>query len=230
MNKSKILFIICEGTTDEVTFHRPLSNYLSSGETLIKVVTTQGDIAYTKKIDKNNCKKYVKQIVDDFKEKMFLYSTDFLGIIHFVDTDGAFMNQSHIIDGTSSSFTDSTFITASKKSVIARFTRKKEIYEELVKITSINKIPYYKFFFSRNLEHALYDLPQATLHEKITLSNMFEEKYKSDALGLEEFLQSLMNDVPNDYNESWNYIFQDDNSIKRCSNSYLLLKILKNLS
>lgn len=226
---NKVLFIICEGASDDVTIHNPLVNYLSLDNKMIKVVTTKGDIAYNKNITSKNCKSYIKRIVDDFKEKMFLYSSDFISIIHLVDTDGAFMEEENIIEeglGTKNTFVNDTLYTASKKSMTKRFKQKKEVYEELLKIPSISKIPYYKFFFSRNLEHALYDLPNASLQEKITLSKSFDLKYKMDKIGFSEILKSILFEVPLDYMESWEYIFKDNNSVKRCSNVFLLLELL----
>lgn len=231
--QKKVLFIICEGATDDVTLHRPLTNFINDLNKYIKVEITNGDVAYTKNINSDTCVKYIKKIIDDFREKMFLLPTDIIGIIHFIDTDGAFMNTYNIVSagyGIKNTFIDDTLLTASKSSTTALFTKKKEVYQKLVSTEKIGTINYYKFFFSRNLEHALYDIPSATLDEKITLSKQFEYTYQNDSDGFVSFLKDVLFDVPNDYNKSWEYIFLDNNSVKRCSNAYLMFDILnKNL-
>lgn len=231
--QKKVLFIICEGATDDVTLHRPLTNFINDLNKYIKVEITNGDVAYTKNINSDTCVKYIKKIVDNFREKMFLLPTDIIGIIHFIDTDGAFMNTDNIVSagyGIKNTFIDDTLLTASKSSTTALFTKKKEVYQKLVSTEKIGTINYYKFFFSRNLEHALYDIPSATLDEKITLSKQFEYTYQNDSDGFKSFLKDVLFDVPNDYNKSWEYIFLDNNSVKRGSNAYLMFDILnKNL-
>ena len=58
----------------------------------------------------------------------------------------------------------------------------------------------------------------------------FEYTYQNDSDGFVSFLKDVLFDVPNDYNKSWEYIFLDNNSVKRCSNAYLMFDILnKNL-
>jgi exosome complex RNA-binding protein Rrp42 (RNase PH superfamily) len=61
-NKRKILFIICEGTSDDVTLHRSIDNFINSGIRYIKVETTDGDMAYKENISEENCIEYVNNI------------------------------------------------------------------------------------------------------------------------------------------------------------------------
>lgn len=232
MKEAKVLLIICEGMSDDVTIHRPIAHFVNQNDMLIKVETTFGDIAYKKNINESNCVKHIQQIVDDFKMKMFLSYNDFWAIIHLVDTDGAFMNEENIIESkisTKNIFEENTLITSSIKSTKKQFQNKKKIYQKLFSISQIKNIPYYKFYLSRNLEHALYDLPNATLDEKIKLSRQFDARYKEDCVEFEAFLKEVLFSIPSNYQESWEYIFKDNNAIKRGTNLYILLQILKTL-
>ena len=51
--------------------------------------------------------------------------------------------------------------------------------------------------------------------------------YKQDAISFENKLKEIMYEIPNDYDESWNYIFTNNNSIKRCSNISLIFDMIK---
>lgn len=230
MTTSKVLFVICEGRSDDVTLHRALRNYVKALDLNIKVEVTEGDFVYKKDVDENTCVAYLEEMVNDFKNRMFLYSSDFYGIIHIIDTDGAFIDPAIIEDDNNVNgykFTATRLLTPNRAETLKQFAKKRQIYESLLHIDQISNIPYRKFYFARNLEHALYDIPHATTKEKIELSNQFDKLYQNDANGFEKTLKAVRFNVPNDYHASWDYIFINNNSMYRCSNIWLLLEMLK---
>lgn len=230
MMESKILFVICEGRSDDVTLHRALRNYVKSLNLNVKVEVTDGDFVYKKDVDENTCVAYLEDLIGDFKSRMFLYASDFYGIVHIVDTDGAFIDASIIEDNNDVSgykFTTTRLLTPNRMETIKQFTKKWRIYQKLQELTMIDNIPYKKFYFSRNLEHALYDLPHATTKEKIALSNQYDALYQNDAQGFKESLKAIRFNIPEDYTASWEYIFSNNNSMRRGSNLWLLLEMLK---
>ena len=91
----------------------------------------------------------------------------------------------------------------------------------------VGNVKYYKYFFSRNLEHALYDKPNATQCEKVELSDAFDERYKSNKDAFYNIIKSITFDIPIDYEQSWAFVFENDNSLKRGSNLVLLLNKIK---
>lgn len=229
-SKQKILFLICEGDSDDITLHRSLKNYFGQYVKNIIVEVTDGDLAYRDDINDENCIKHVEKIINDHKKKNYLFCTDYIAVAHIIDTDGAFMNQTNIIEDISLStnkFENEQLFTNSKEFMVERFKKKKAIYSKLFETDSICGIKYYKFYFSRNLEHALYGVENATKEDKIRLSNSFDETFKHDAINFEHKLKEIMNEIPDNYNESWNYIFSDNNSIKQCSNISIIFDLIK---
>lgn len=229
-SEKKILFVICEGDSDDITLHRSLKNYFGQYVKNLIVEVTEGDLAYKGNVTKVNCDKYVEKILNKHKEKNYLLWSDYLMIVHIIDTDGAFIDPTSVIEDPTldyNKFLDDKLFTNKKDIMIDRFKKKTSIYEKLLSISSIYGIKYYKFYFSRNLEHALYGVENASVNDKIRLSNSFDELYKQDAINFENRLREIMFEVPNDYNESWNYIFSDNNSVKRCSNISLIFEMIK---
>lgn len=192
----------------------------------------RGDIAYNKGINEYNCIHCVEKIVNEHKKKNYLLSSDYIAVVHIIDTDGAFMNKINIVENallSSNKFEKDKLFTNNRTFMIDRFERKKIIYTKLYETNIISGIKYYKFYFSRNLEHALYGIENATVEEKIKLSNSFDKTYNSDAKKFEKKMKDMMNEIPNDYNESWNYIFSDNNSIKKCSNISIIFDLIKQI-
>lgn len=228
--KKKVLLVICEGLSDDVTIHKALNNFAKKQVERIQVEITDGDIAYKEDIDEDNCVEKVVQIVKNFKTKNFLYATDFFAVVHIIDTDGVFMRDSSIIEDKnveSPIFSGNNLLTPNKELTIERFHKKQKIYKKLLEKETIENVKYFKFYFSRNLEHALYDKPNATMSEKIALSNEFDKIYREDAEGFYSIMNSMLFAVPNDYIKSWEYILTNDNSINRCSNFIVLLDMIR---
>lgn len=226
----KVLYIICEGDSDDITLHSSLGNYFRQRVSNIKVEITNGDIAYKDNINSKNCVDYIEKLVTDHKKKYFLFNTDFIAIVHIIDTDGAFIESSSIVQNNSierNVFSNGKLHTNNKEYMSKRFDKKKDIYKTLYHTDMICGIKYYKFYFSRNLEHALYGIENASLSLKKELSNSFDEKYSSSAEDFEKKLKETMNNVPCDYEKSWDYIFESSNSTERCSNISILLEVVK---
>ena len=71
-NKPKILFLICEGDSDDITLHRSLKNYFGQYVKNIIVDVTDGDLAYRDDINDENCIKHIEKIVIEHKKKNYL--------------------------------------------------------------------------------------------------------------------------------------------------------------
>ena len=67
--KKKVLLVISEGVSDDVTIHKALNNFAKQHVEQIHVEITDGDIAYKEDVDENNCVERVLQIVKNFKKR-----------------------------------------------------------------------------------------------------------------------------------------------------------------
>lgn len=230
MNRTKFLLIICEGTTDKVTLYLPTKNFVDQNKLTIKTEITHGDVALKDNATVESCQKEIKKIIDYYKRAYSLMADDFFGVYHIIDTDGAFIEKDiykeadryFIDEATEIIFTND--IEKSKK----LHSQKKKIYACLSSLGEIANVNYKVLFFSRNLEHTLYDKPNCTNCEKINLSKEFESLYENDANEFYKLIDNCAFSVPKNYNDSWKYIMSDTNSIHRGENYIIMLNDLKN--
>jgi len=74
------------------------------------------------------------------------------------------------------------------------------------------------YYFSCNLEHVLHDEQNLDDNLKSRYSYDFEDKYYGRELEFKSFIQDSIFSVKGDYNETWNFIKSDNNSLNRFSN------------
>lgn len=225
-NDNKLILVICEGNSDDITLHKSLQNYVGSKVKNLDVKVINGDLAYKEGINKNNCEEYLNKIIIEFIKKHHIFITDLKMIVHIIDTDCAFIEIDNIIEaldiGEYPIIKDEFYLTSKYDEIIIRFKNKKEIYENLAFKKEFRNVPYYVYYFSRNLEHAIHNKLSVSKKEKIELACLFDKTYNKDVDGFKKCLNDILFSIPNNYDESWNYIL-GNNSFKRCSNLVLLL-------
>ena len=96
---------------------------------------------------------------------------------------------------------------------------------------TIKNFKYRLFYFSRNLEHVLFDEQNPADDEKFQEVDNFLNNL---TVPLEEFLKEHMHSVPEveleeQYKESWLYIRQNIASLQRNTNVPLLFEYLKEI-
>ena len=76
-----------------------------------------------------------------------------------------------------------------------------------------------------DLEHVLYDeLEDFSDEEKWDMSDAFAEQYEGKIEEFVEFISSADVAVSGTYQETWNYIEKDKNSLNRNSNMHLIFE------
>ena len=156
---------------------------------------------------------------------------DLAQIIHVVDLDGAFVPGSCIRQSSSAGACyGEDFIEATNVPDMLRRNRVKSAsLKKLVGAAVVRggrrEIPYSVYFVSRNLEHALYGFSREMSDaEKERLSIAFGVKYSRDSEGFAKLLSSADVRVPGEsYADTWKYVQQGTNSLKRGSNLHLLI-------
>ena len=229
---NKLLLLIVEGRSDKTTLYLPLKNYIKANKLSINAEITNGDLSLKENSSKEFVLKTIEEIINTYKSNYSLFPSDFYKVVHIIDTDGCFVNDNSIykLSPTSSYYIDdnNTFIYSSNiNSSIKINSIKREIYKYLSNIDTISNVPYECLFFSRNLEHALYNKPNCSIQEKINYSDKFESEYATDKEGFYNKISESTFDCPLTYKESWDFIFCESNSLKRNSNVILLLNELK---
>lgn len=107
-------------------------------------------------------------------------------------------------------------------SIISRNDKKSKILNCLSTMTSMykgkNSVPCHMYYMSCNLDHVLYNEQNAEDSRKVELANDFQDKYIDNPDEFVTFMSNSSFTVLGDYNETWNFIKRDLNSLNRYSN------------
>lgn len=146
-------------------------------------------------------------------------------IIHIIDTDGAFVDNCHIVEDRSLPehifIYSTTDIKAQKRHApITRNKYKSATVRAMIKIDEISSIPYSVYFMSCNLDHVLYDemnLPKDGT-EKNRKARIIRKKFTGNPQGYLDYLKEVSFLSSYSYRESWIYIQKGLHSLNRHTN------------
>lgn len=170
-----------------------------------------------------------------------LYPKDITEIIQIVDLDGAYISNEQIIYTENPNgedkpyYSENNILTTNVDSMIDRNKRKQDNLNYLSSVTELHvkqkKIKYSVFFFSSNLDHFLYDDANLPVHEKTIKADEYATRYEFDT---NQFISDIKATpgalIDMDYDQSWDFIKRDNNSLKRHTNINILLDRLLNES
>lgn len=235
MIKKVILFIV-EGKSDKNAISAIISKIIKNSH--VKFLVMKGDITSDFGID-------VKNIDDKLNEKIiceldkYKYEVeDLLKIVHLSDTDGAFITKKFMRESSSVEkfiYTEETITSKNIQSIEARNKNKGANILRLHSKTNLSlvnrdrkkiRISYSLYYLSCNIEHVLHGkLLEYSDEEKQSLSEDFEDRYIDDIEGFVNLIASVLPPKEScDYNKSWLFIKQKNNSLKRYSNFYIFLE------
>lgn len=229
MGKSKkVVLLIVEGSTDQDTLSPILKKifdkcnvrfFITRGDILVK--TEENDITSTNAISKiNTCIKN--------EMRRYGYKTkDMVKVFHLIDTDGAFVPSDRVIfnENENLKYYSDRIETKNVDWIKERNEGKKHVAQRLRSTNKIGGIPYSILFFSRNLEHVLHDIDyDLTQEQKICLADEFADKYDDDIEGFKSLICGDEISVSGTYQETWDYILTDINSLKRATNLHFILE------
>lgn len=229
MTSPKIVLFIVEGRTDELALGRVLSKLVGDSSGCgVKFGITRGDITssyvFGEEPSSSTIKKRVQSTVRLFLERDKLSWSDLGSIILITDTDGAFVEDAFVWFNQEKPslryFTDH-IETGNVDSLRRRNKCKSSCLKVLVSTFFMTyakrRVPFRVAYMSRNLEHALSDYSQeASTEKKVELARRFADNY---GLNTSEFLELLAEIAPpGTYQDSWNFISEQSNSLKRGSN------------
>ena len=199
-----------------------------------------GDLTAKYGINPDTVEKCIEKLYfSEFLKKRKLYPKDISEIIHIFDLDGAYLEDSAVIQGSNPLGVDKTFygenniLTTDVPGIIERNARKRENIDYLHSLSKIKieskSIPYSTYFFSSNLDHFLHnDANIIEGREKAARADEYALKYVDEP---EEFVKSIES-IPGTlldmtYEESWSYVRErGTNSIKRHTNINVLFRKL----
>ncbi len=171
-SKKKVVLFLVEGPSDETAIRGPV-NLLIQGSFNSDSTSFHGDVT-TAQIEyptsyrvKDSIRDTVKTFVEDYLRgnNPGYQAKDIHCIVHIVDTDGAFVDDSMVVlaeDGRALTYREDRIETLDPHRIRRRNARKKSAILQLSGISKLTisrvKVRYLPFFMSRNLEHVLYGL------------------------------------------------------------------------
>lgn len=221
--RKKIVLFIVEGITDEVSLALGFSELMNSDE--VRFELTRGDITTRDNIRVDTVAKEIGNIVNGFRGRIYKKS-DIKRVIHLVDTDGCFINDSNVVEkDTDINYLEDVIECRNPDQIRQRNKNKTEILNKMIKIQKVcGEIDYSVYFMSCNLEHVLHNNANMTNEQKNNAADSFRANYDGK---VEEFSKFFLNEkiaARGDYKESWNYVKEGNNSLKRCTNLNLLIE------
>ena len=219
MGKKKILLILVEGASDQTALEGPLKQFFNMNK--VKTYILHGDITTREKTTPQNIVRRIEEEIQHFCQRNFLNKTDICRLIQVVDMDGAYIPDDFIVEKEELQkvqYTEEAIFARSREDIIQRNQQKRSNLERLQHCDQISRIPYQVYYMSCNLDHALYGKLNLDNQEKENQSYEFGEYYENH---LDEFMRFIGESdfsVQAGYKESWAFIRQNLNSLKRHTN------------
>ena len=254
--KRKYILFLVEGYTDtEVLAESFTSIYeeVSSPEELIEVKfctlkqgdQSGGDITSSNGVNPENIEGLIgKLFIDPFLEKnAFIYPKEISEVIQIVDLDGAFISDEMVVqlnaDETEERirYSEDKIETVDVATIRERNARKSANLKRLVSMSEIvirpkngrntKTVKYSVYYFSCNMDHVIHDKLNLTAQEKVRLADDFLVASSGTCETLKETLCSDSVACSNmTYQESWDFIMEGKESLKRHTNLNLLIEKL----
>ena len=224
----KVVLFVVEGSTDETALQPVLKKLLQNDK--VKFDVLHRDITSDIKCNTKNIKEKIGREINEYLDVSKLKKKDIKEIVHLIDTDGSFVTADAIEEKEQGEieYTEEKIIVKHKVSIEQRNQRKTEVVKLLFSTKKIlGNIPYTIYYFSRNREHVLNNVTEnLSSDEKWELAEEFSDKYENDIEGFCELMCNSSFAKGNKYKESWEFILDGTNSLKRYCNFHIFLKSL----
>ena len=240
--RKKIVLFLVEGMSDRNALEIPFGQLLDDVDSDILLEfamvakgdgTFGGDITSKNGIYPENIEHFIDEImVSPFLKQTGLYPKDIMEIVHFVDTDGVYIDDALVASSGNESdaplYYPDYIVTGNPDHVVERNHRKSENLDVLTSLDSVKigskKVKYSTYYFSCNLDHFLHGDANYNEHDKIRKALEFSMAHE-DSGSLKRFFEENEKETSGmTYDESWDYIRQGENSLKRHTNVNLLIK------
>ena len=221
MKAKKAVIFIVEGITDKISLGSITSRL--SRDRDIRFYIMNGDVTSDGATNRKNAVDKMTSRINRYCRDNFLKRSDIERIVHLVDSDGAYIDDKHIerVKAGGLKYTTKHIYAKSVKFVQERNEKKREILDVLCDQPTILGISYRVYYFSCNLEHVLHgDIDMPDRKKRIQAEEFADMFYKRE----QEFIE-FINDsefaVKGNYQQTWDFIKQDRNSLNRYSNFHL---------
>jgi hypothetical protein len=222
--RKQVILIIVEGPSDDTALGAIFNRIYDSNTVYVHIM--HGDITTRINNRPDNIVAKIGNEVREYAKQYSLTSKDFSEIIHIIDTDGAYIPDSCIIENINISetiYSEHSITAKNKNNIINRNLQKRQNLNRLSTCNIVWNIPYRIFYMSCNLDHALYGSLNLSDEEKETYAYQFALRYRDNIPEFRNFISNSDFSVMLPYRESWNFIKLDCESLIRHTNLGLCL-------
>jgi hypothetical protein len=232
----RFILLIVEGMTEKIALTKPLEGlFREKYAEDVKFYVVGGDLTSSQGIKTSNVTNALVSLVKRFLDENHYLSNHLLEVVFLTDTDGTFISESAVLEDRNVAkvtYEAERIICANKNAILVRNKQKSANLNKLSMLSALNiaqrKIPFYTFFFSCNLDHVLYNQINLALREKMRLAEEFERTYAENPFEFHIFFQNKIYSLGMDYQESWNLIKENLNSLQRNTNFHIFLSRIAN--
>lgn len=235
----KVVIIIVEGATEEALLYNRLRSLYADHQIRFNIVG--GDILYDRE-GLTSIKPAIGNLIKKEIKKSKYLPSDILAVLQICDLDGCFVKSDSIrIDNNQQqnvNYCENVIKVTNEKikyEIEKRNRVKSSNIEQLISVKQLvnSKYNYRIYYFSRHLEHVIFNEPNPSSGEKV--KNVRAHLQKSDEpieVVMQEQLPPLNIGFDDDqrYKESWQYIKKDNHSLHRFTNVSLLFDYLSTLA
>ncbi len=225
--RKKALIFLVEGITDQISLEQYFSRFLAGYISRYHVFW--GDITSSKETSAQNIVISVSEAVRKVIRTYRLKPSDIALAVQICDLDGVFIPDECICfdDEAEKPIYDTRCIrTDNVDGMVRRNQDKRAKLHKLMNTgTMLKDIPYRLYYMASNLEHVLYDKPNALLDEKRELADHFSRRF--DEKAMDDFLRFICCSgfsVHGGYRESWKFAETGCNSLGRYTNLNLFFE------
>lgn len=178
-----------------------------------------------------------KLFIHDFLRDYGLYPKDIMEIVQIVDMDGAYIPAENVVplaapEERRTIYGEEKIEASNVDAIVERNARKAANLDHLSSLDSIKvaskTVKYSVYYFSTNLDHFLHGNANMESREKCTKAEGFTECCISNPDYFWKTFESSENELADmSYEDSWSFIKEGCNSLKRYSNLHILLKRIK---
>lgn len=219
MARKKIVFVIVEGPTDNDALGLVFEHFFKDKEVYVHIV--HGDITTRTGINNANILKAVVEEIKGYASNMHLTSKDFQEIIHIVDMDGAFVDNTKVVEDITKEevyYSETEIRTKDKLGIENRNMQKRENLNKMTAKNKVWNIPYSVYYMSCNLDHVLYNKLNSTDEEKEQDAFDFAKRFEEDLQGFLSFISTSDFSVQGTYVDTWKFIKEETHSLERHTN------------
>jgi len=231
--RRKVVLLIVEGSCEEVLLNNRLRALFEQYN--IRFHIQHGDILYDLSKPDEPIKSVIGNAVKEFMIKSKFRSEDVFCVLHIIDMDGCFIpDEAIVIDKTQKELTiyHADKITVphdkQKQQIATRNEERSSNIDTMKDLGTIlsGEINYRMYYFSRNLEHVLFNDANPEKGAKYPEVEQFIEQLD---MPIETYLQQSMPSVTgtDPYMESWELISKQTASLETYSNVPLLFDFVE---